>query len=101
MLRWLNVSSTQSRKVNEKQISECCMHISQKTVFHSPALLQMSRDLLFLVSYWIALSLLLQESLLSQCTDMIHSEKCMLGVLTSKLALGSSERADVGLCLCV
>lgn len=38
---------------------------------------------------------------LCYCTDMMHSEKCMLGVLTSKLALGSSERADVGLCLCV
>ncbi|CAM4600658.1 unnamed protein product [Leuciscus chuanchicus] len=43
----------------------------------------------------LQISLHLNESLLSQCSDMMHSEKCMLGVLTSKLALGSSEAADV------
>jgi len=99
MLRWLNISFTQSRKMNEKQISECT-YISQKTVFHTPSLLHQPRwaeICYFWFSYWIAFCLLLQKSLL----DMMHSQKCMLGVLTSELALGSSERADVGLCLCL
>lgn len=87
--------------MNEKQISEC-MYISQISAFHSPALLHQPDEQRFVifVSYWIVLSLLLQERLLSQCTDMMHSE-CMLGVLTSKLALGSCKRADVVLFVCL